>query len=88
MPSVMRVSPAPLYNSFTDVYNFVKTLIQIFQDLDGKFYEKCDIIMEGMTEDILSDEKMIRGKTDASSRDGSLPSSDSEPDSMNGSNTL
>lgn len=33
MPNVMRVSPVPLYNSFTDVYNFISTLRQIFDDL-------------------------------------------------------
>ena len=33
MPSVMRVAPTPLYNSFTDVYKLITTMRDIFQDV-------------------------------------------------------
>lgn len=36
MPSVMRVAPAPLYNSFADVFTFVCTLREVFDSLEGK----------------------------------------------------
>lgn len=32
MPSVMRVAPTPLYNSFQDVHEFVTILFDIFQN--------------------------------------------------------
>lgn len=32
-PSVLRVAPAPLYNSFTDVYKFVQALKSVCRDL-------------------------------------------------------
>ena len=34
MPSVMRVAPAPLYNSFKDVHTFITTLYEIFKTAD------------------------------------------------------
>lgn len=36
MPSVMRVAPVPLYNSFGDVFQFVCILRQVFDQLEGK----------------------------------------------------
>ena len=34
-PNVIRVAPAPLYNSFTDVYRFAERLEAVFADLRG-----------------------------------------------------
>lgn len=35
LPSVMRLAPAPLYNSFTDVHQFIEALQQTFKSLNS-----------------------------------------------------
>ena len=37
-PSVLRVAPAPLYNSFCDVFKFVTMLVDICRDLNGRIF--------------------------------------------------
>ena len=35
-PDVMRVAPAPLYNSFVDVFDFMTLLREVLLDIVGK----------------------------------------------------
>lgn len=37
-PCVLRVAPAPLYNSFCDVFKFVTLLVHVCRDLNGKIF--------------------------------------------------
>ena len=53
-PGVLRVAPAPLYNTFTDVFNFVKKLVQICTDLS----RTGNLICEGSEEVVIDGEKI------------------------------
>jgi len=90
MPSVMRVAPVPLYNSFIDVHKFVMTLYEIFQHFDGKLLENScsDNINQINGEDSHSTEEMPISARSSPSASATNHSSDSEPDSINGTNTL
>lgn len=90
MPSVMRVAPVPLYNSFIDVHKFVTTLYEIFHNFDGKLSENSDdIIHELNGEDSHSTEdSMSISARSSPTASTTAHSSDSEPDSINGTNTL
>jgi kynureninase len=90
MPNVMRVSPAPLYNSFEDVFNFVNALREVCQQLEGKFLDKVDC-MEGVTEASSpgsSNNGTPNKSTPTTNSSLTISSSDSEPDSLAGTNTL
>lgn len=76
MPSVMRVAPTPLYNSFTDVYRFITNLYEIFQNIDS-------LSVTANNHELL--EEAFTAETE---RSYSSISSDSEADSVTGSNTL
>lgn len=78
MPSVMRVAPTPLYNSFTDVYKFISNLYEIFQNIDS-------LTVTANNQELLEEAFTVTGETE---RSYSSISSDSEADSVSGSNTL
>lgn len=86
MPSVMRVAPTPLYNSFTDVYRFITTLYEIFQNMDSLSSSHDDDDISIMTKET------VGGMNHENNDDGqgsSISGSDSEADSLGGStNTL
>ena len=85
MPSVMRVAPTPLYNSFTDVYRFITTLYDIFQNMDSLSISHDDdfSIMTKETGGVINNEISDDGQG------SSISGSDSEADSLGGStNTL
>lgn len=91
-PNVMRVAPAPLYNSFTDVFKFVCVLREVIVMLDGQF-EAERLTARSRSEcksDSCHSECNGSGASAASATNGSngMASSDSEPDSLVGSNTL
>jgi hypothetical protein len=89
MPSVMRCAPSTLYNSFQDVHKFVMTLYEIFQNFDGKLSENSDNIVNEMNgEDSHSAEEMPISARSSPSATTTNHSSDSEPDSIHGTNTL
>lgn len=80
MPKVMRVAPTPLYNTYTDVYNFITTLYDIFKNM--KSLDLTPAIQEQMMESF----EMENGEEMQSPT-----SSDSEGDkhdSLHGTNTL
>jgi hypothetical protein len=95
MPNVMRIAPAPLYNSYTDVYNFVVALRDVCSELDGKFEEtEIEETSEGLLagdgdsgHESESLDSPLTPSSSTSSNQG-LSSSDSEPDSLIGTNTL
>lgn len=74
MPSVMRVAPTPLYNSFSDVHKFITILHGIFQNIDK---------LDGSSETF----EMDPAAQVCNNHDDSY-SSDSEADSLVGTNTL
>ena len=78
MPSVMRVAPTPLYNSFTDVYKFISNLYEIFQNIDT-------LTVSANNHELLEEAFTMSNEND---RSYSSISSDSEADSISGSNTL
>ncbi len=78
MPSVMRVAPTPLYNSFTDIYKFISNLYEIFQNIDS-------LTVTANNHELLEEAFTV---TCENERSYSSISSDSEADSVSGSNTL
>lgn len=101
----MRVAPAPLYNSYTDVFNFVVALRDVCSELDGKFESEdveddlpaADTVVhtnghnKSEDHDITLNQSGLDSPTPSSSSTSSnqgLSSSDSEPDSLVGTNTL
>lgn len=90
MPSVMRVAPVPIYNSFTDVFKFIKTLYQIFKDLNAErklFDTRKELMSEFCFEEIGSIETTPASSV-CSSPSLMGHSSDSETESLNESNIL
>ncbi|CAG2179773.1 unnamed protein product [Oppiella nova] len=89
MPSVMRVAPVPLYNSFTDVHKFVRILYEIFLSFDT---EKRKFDTQMSNEDLMTE--IHGGDSDglslSSSNSSACPSpttvSDSEPDFVSATN--
>lgn len=76
MPSVMRVAPTPLYNSFTDVYKFITILYEIFQEMDSASM----VNMVHNNDEMMTKEtfQMVNNENDVSS----------DSDSLAGTNTL
>ncbi|XP_075585466.1 kynureninase isoform X2 [Dermatophagoides farinae] len=86
MPSVMRVAPTPLYNSFTDVYRFITTLYDIFQNMDSLSISHTDDDLSIMTKETGG---VINNEISDDGQGSSISGSDSEADSLGGStNTL
>lgn len=90
MPSVMRVAPVPIYNTFTDVYKFVITLHDVFKKLDGKWETFNNKVITEGSDVIENDDQNSQNAMSISN--GSSPincnSSDSEADSHYGTFTL
>ncbi|XP_074598104.1 kynureninase-like [Brevipalpus obovatus] len=82
-PNVMRVSPAPLYNSFVDVYKFVKNLKQVLDETSKSMDPSCILDNLATAEEALANE--YSNSNDCESPVSSFTStSDSELDSSEG----
>lgn len=90
MPSVMRVAPTPLYNSFTDVYRFITTLYDIFQNMDGSLSNSYADDASIMAKETIGVTRINHENNNGDDGQGSsISGSDSEADSLGGStNTL
>lgn len=82
----MRVSPVPLYNTFTDVFNFVSILRESFDELAeiDQGIILTDSAEEAISHEYFKDNSSNNSSdpTSASSSSSSIiSSSDSEPDS-------
>ncbi|XP_054158129.1 kynureninase-like isoform X2 [Oppia nitens] len=85
MPSVMRVAPVPIYNSFTDVHKFVSILYEIFEgfDIEKRLYDNCG--EEDLFTEWHGDDNLSMSSSNSSACPSPTTVSDSDCDSFNGS---
>ncbi|CAG2110975.1 unnamed protein product [Medioppia subpectinata] len=84
MPSVMRVAPVPIYNSFTDVHKFVKILYEIFQSFVTEEKEFDSLTNEDYMTEMHGDDSLNSSANSSTCPSPSL--SDTEPDFVSATN--